>query len=126
MCAQSLVRQDVSERPRSFCFWGREGQRQMNRGRQCSEMQPNDNNRAGSVHGCTQTACLHAGFPYCDVTVHVTFVHENSSFNWVSRSRENTESLPKPREKVDRERSLSRDAALGFGRATQDRRGATV
>ena len=64
MCAQSLVRQDVSERPRSFCFWGREGQRQMNGGRQCSEMQPNDNNRAGSVHRCTQTACLHAGFPY--------------------------------------------------------------
>jgi len=47
-----------------FLFWGREGQRQMNRGRQCSEMQPNDNNRAGSVHGCTQTACLHAGLPY--------------------------------------------------------------
>ena len=36
----------------------------MNRGRQCSEMQHNDNNRAGSVHECTQTACLHAGFPY--------------------------------------------------------------
>ena len=36
----------------------------MNRGRQCSEMQPNDNNRAGSVHGCTQTAYLYAGFPY--------------------------------------------------------------
>ena len=36
----------------------------MNRGRNCSEMQPNDNNRAGSVYGCTQTACLHAGFPY--------------------------------------------------------------
>ena len=33
-------------------------------GRQCSEMQPNDNSRAGSVHGCTQTACLHAGFAY--------------------------------------------------------------
>ena len=31
-CAQSLVCQDVSERPRSFCFWGREGQRQMKRG----------------------------------------------------------------------------------------------
>jgi len=26
-------------------------------------MQANDNNRAGSVHGCTQPACLHAGFP---------------------------------------------------------------
>ena len=26
-------------------------------------MQPSDNNRAGSVHGCTQSACLHAGFP---------------------------------------------------------------
>ena len=26
-------------------------------------MQANDNNRAGSVHGCTQSACLHAGFP---------------------------------------------------------------
>ena len=47
-----------------FCFWGREGQRQMNRGRQCSEMQPNDNSRTGSVHGCTQTACVYAGLPY--------------------------------------------------------------
>ena len=64
MCDQSLVRQDVSERPRSLCFWGREGQRQMNRGRQCSEIQPNDNNRADSVHGRTQTAYLHAGFHY--------------------------------------------------------------
>jgi len=36
----------------------------MNRGRQYSEMEHNDNSRAGSVHGCTQTACLYAGFPY--------------------------------------------------------------
>jgi len=26
-------------------------------------MEVNDNNRTGSVHGCTQSACFHAGVP---------------------------------------------------------------
>jgi len=54
-CAQSRVLQDVSERPRSFCFGNARGSSRGSGGQRCSERQHIGSSRADSVHGCTQS-----------------------------------------------------------------------
>ena len=63
MCVQSLVRQDVSERPRSFCFWGREGQRQMNRGGSAVRCNPMTTIEQAVCTGVRKLRACTQGFP---------------------------------------------------------------